>query len=117
MVVSYLEKLRDPRWQKKRLEILERDNWTCQLCADIRTTLHVHHFTYIPGKEPWEYPAENYITLCEDCHNTEAEERVEYESMLLAIFKEKRFLPEDIYNLVMDIMHSPSLRTLSIDGH
>lgn len=27
---TYAEKLKDPRWQKRRLEIFERDDWTCQ---------------------------------------------------------------------------------------
>ena len=26
--MSYSDKLKDPRWQRKRLEIFERDNWT-----------------------------------------------------------------------------------------
>jgi len=28
--LTYSEKLKDPRWQKKRLEILSRDNFTCE---------------------------------------------------------------------------------------
>lgn len=32
--MTYSQKLRDPRWQKKRLEILERDSFTCQHCHD-----------------------------------------------------------------------------------
>ena len=32
--MGYSEKLKDPRWQKKRLEILERDNFRCQYCGD-----------------------------------------------------------------------------------
>ena len=39
----YSEKLRDPRWQKRRLEILERDAWQCQACLSTAKTLHVHH--------------------------------------------------------------------------
>jgi hypothetical protein len=26
---KYSDKLKDPRWQKKRLQIMERDNWCC----------------------------------------------------------------------------------------
>lgn len=44
--MKYIEKLRDPRWQKKRLQILERDGFACQSCYDTETTLHVHHCTY-----------------------------------------------------------------------
>lgn len=116
MPSSYSEKLKDPRWQKKRLEILERDKWTCQRCASTDITLHVHHFEYNPGKEPWEYPPESLITLCEDCHESEGEERKDYESMLISALKDRRYLAEDIYNLVMDILHSPPEHTESIKG-
>jgi hypothetical protein len=66
--MTYAEKLRDPRWQKKRLEILNLDNWTCRICGDTETTLHVHHLLYIRGREPWNYVDEVFMTLCEDCH-------------------------------------------------
>lgn len=57
----------DPRWQKRRLEILERDNWTCYACGSKDDTLHVHHVMYC-GK-PWEAPASLLQTLCETCHS------------------------------------------------
>lgn len=31
---DYSQKLLDPRWQRKRLEILQRDDFTCQVCSD-----------------------------------------------------------------------------------
>ena len=65
---NYSELLKDPHWQKKRLEIFERDKWTCQLCGDKETTLHVHHKKYIKDKNPWEINNKYLITLCEDCH-------------------------------------------------
>lgn len=65
---SYSEKLRDPRWQKKRLEVLERDGWKCTSCGDSEETLNVHHIFYIPKKEPWDMPNGLLITLCENCH-------------------------------------------------
>ena len=64
-------KYKDPRWQKRRLEILERDDWACQKCFDPDSTLHVHHRYYEKDKEPWEYPDDALITLCEDCHEGE----------------------------------------------
>lgn len=66
--MTYSEKLKDPRWQKKRLEILERDKFTCKKCDDTETTLHVHHLKYQKGKNPWEYNKKDLITLCEHCH-------------------------------------------------
>jgi len=70
MVKTYSEKLKDPRWQKKRLEVLSRDNFTCQLCNDTKETLQIHHLKYIRGNEPWEYDLDNFKCLCESCHKT-----------------------------------------------
>lgn len=69
--MSYEEKLKDPRWQKKRLEIMERDKFTCQVCErgiNDGTPLNVHHLVYDKEKEPWEYASSDLITLCERCH-------------------------------------------------
>jgi len=68
---DYSEKLKDPRWQRKRLEILNRDNFTCVCCDDTTKTLHVHHIKYIYGREPWEYENELLETLCVDCHEAQ----------------------------------------------
>jgi hypothetical protein len=67
--MTYSKKLQDPRWQKKRLEILERDDFKCQNCSDTKNTLHVHHKIY--SGEPWETESKYLITLCEDCHSKE----------------------------------------------
>lgn len=67
---KYLEKLRDPRWQKKRLEILEYANWRCQICGNSKETLHVHHSYYEGRKDPWNYPNGSLICICESCHKT-----------------------------------------------
>jgi hypothetical protein len=66
--MNYSEKLKDPRWQRKRLEIMQRDDFTCQLCGDKESTLHVHNKSYNFGKDPWEYDDSNFITYCEICH-------------------------------------------------
>jgi hypothetical protein len=68
MSKSYSELLLDPRWQKKRLEVLERAGWACNDCSDAETTLHVHHVYYTKGKKPWEYPDSALIALCATCH-------------------------------------------------
>lgn len=70
---TYYEKLRSPQWQKKRLEIMQRDEFTCQQCFDKDTTLNVHHKNYTKGAEPWEYEDDNFITLCECCHKVNHE--------------------------------------------
>lgn len=71
--MSYAEKLRDPRWQRCRLSIFERDGWSCRNCGSGLAggrELHVHHVRYTAA-EPWEEPAENLRTLCVDCHEAE----------------------------------------------
>lgn len=63
----------DPRWQEKRLRIMDRDGFTCICCASTEKTLHVHHRAYEKGKRIWDTPEADLITLCEDCHeNVEA---------------------------------------------
>lgn len=64
---TYAEKLKDPRWQKKRLKILERDHWKCRDCDSGLSELQVHHCAY-SGRDPWEAPDDVLLTLCEDCH-------------------------------------------------
>lgn len=80
---EYSIKLKDPRWQKKRLEIFERDNWTCQYCGDKNNTLNVHHKDYDDNIEPWDYPDEWLITLCDECHEGELNDRLDIEKELL----------------------------------
>ena len=63
----YKDQLLDPRWQKKRLSILERDNWKCTYCDNDKSTLMVHHLIY-EHKFAWEADDENLITLCQKCH-------------------------------------------------
>lgn len=64
---KYAEKLEDPRWKAKRLEILKRDNCTCQWCGSTKN-LQVHHHYYVWGREPWEYDDKALITVCRRCH-------------------------------------------------
>jgi hypothetical protein len=68
---AYAELLKDPRWQKKRLEIFERDGWACRYCGNSKQTLVVHHKDYLPNLEPWDYLDDWLITLCEECHELE----------------------------------------------
>ena len=65
---TYRQLLRDPRWQRKRLEVFQRDNWMCQQCKATDRTLHVHHLRYHTGFLPWEYQFDDLVTLCEICH-------------------------------------------------
>lgn len=84
--MTYAEKLLDPRWQKKRLEILDRDHFTCQLCDDTTTTLHIHHLKYNPNRDPWDIANEFLITYCKHCHLV-IERKVRAEYPLLKVIK------------------------------
>ena len=66
--MAYKDDLKDGRWQKKRLEIMQRDEFKCTHCGDSTKTLNVHHKEYIKGKKPWDYDNSNFLCLCETCH-------------------------------------------------
>ena len=78
--MKYSEKLKDPRWQKKRLEIFNRDNFSCQICGDTESTLVVHHYKY--SGEPWESDEKYLMTLCENCHESEHKNLKENKELL-----------------------------------
>lgn len=110
--MTYAEKLKDPRWQKKRLEIMNRDNWTCQQCHLGIETLHVHHRYYLPGKDPWEYPDTLLVTLCESCHVNEEKDRKEAETAMFYALCKKGLLFGQIISLasVIDAVKEPFYR-------
>jgi hypothetical protein len=78
--MNYADQLKSPLWQKKRLEILERDKFTCQICLDTETQLHIHHQSYdnTYQTKAWEYPNHVYKTLCSDCHKAITDHLQEY---------------------------------------
>jgi len=100
---KYSEKLKDPRWQKLRLKVLERDEWSCFQCGEKELMLSVHHLYYMSGKEPWEYSKEDLITLCENCHTEEYEMRKDYEDDLLLILRQKRAMCADLGTIIQCI--------------
>ena len=102
--MTYSEKLRDPKWQKMRLEVMERDDFTCVQCGDSASTLNVHHCYYKYGRDPWEYEVDSLITLCETCHKYESEfVKSKPDRMSLdTFFKTKGFTSMDIEKLIND---------------
>lgn len=94
---TYSEKLRDPRWQRKRLSILERDGWACKRCGDNETTLVVHHFAY--SGEPWEVQDHLLLTICDRCHTDEHEYRAQNEKDFLKSFYAAGFLSCDLIEI------------------
>lgn len=66
--MTYYEKLKLPKWQMRRLEIMKRDDAICRRCGNGDKTLNVHHYYYKPKCDPWDYPDDALVTVCEDCH-------------------------------------------------
>lgn len=67
--MTYADKLKDPRWQRRRLEVFNRDSFTCQDCGNTKESLHVHHLGYTKG-EPWDTPGCLLRSLCWKCHES-----------------------------------------------
>lgn len=68
---AYSEKFKDPRWQQKRLEVFQRDEFKCRHCGSSERQLHAHHLYYVSGRDPWAYPLGSIWTLCDECHEYE----------------------------------------------
>jgi hypothetical protein len=92
--MTYSEQLKDPRWQKLRLEIMDRDGFACKTCGRKNRTLNVHHKRYIKGNAPWEYAAVDLVTLCEKCHKCVHQIADEFKTFLCAL------RPEVTYGVV-----------------
>lgn len=84
---TYKRRLADPRWQKRRLEVLNRDNFTCVLCGAKSIELQIHHEVY--NGEPWDVPIEKLHTCCADCHK--AITLIEKNHFKLPSFPDKSF--------------------------
>lgn len=95
-MTTYSERLKDPRWQKKRLEVLEREGWECMSCGSKQKTLHVHHCVYSKGLDPWDYD-HTLIALCEVCHT----ERGRLQTLLLA--STRKMTNENMKALIEDL--------------
>ena len=72
--LTYAEKLRDVRWKRRRDEMLRRSNWTCCECGTPLESgemdLQIHHTAYITALDPWDYPDELLVVVC-DWHHKE----------------------------------------------
>jgi len=72
---DFFENYKHPKWQKKRLEILERADFKCENCGESEEELSVHHGYYEKGKKPWEYNDFTFTCLCDPCHEQAEEHR------------------------------------------
>jgi len=60
-------KIKMSTWQKKRLEIFDRDGWECKLCKDNESILNLYQTTNSIVKV--EAKNKDIITLCEHCRD------------------------------------------------
>jgi hypothetical protein len=102
----YIQRLRDPRWQKRRLDILQRDDFSCQWCHHKNKELVVHHWWY--EGEPWEAPDEALMTMCVECHEEE-ERRWDSEQRLLMTLRKARIQRQSIDDFIDYLKEVPSM--------
>ena len=116
--MTYSELLRDPRWQKLRLEILQAANWKCEDCGGSDKSLEVHHCAYPSGKNPWECPAELLMAVCESCHI----KRQKFENSLredlgkICRFMSLAELEDEAFRLVREIADRQTARMAAAFG-
>lgn len=106
--LSYNEQIKSPHWQKRRLQILQRDNFTCQICGSTEKTLHVHHLCYRKDAKIWDCPDNTLITLCEDCHRMEHEMRSENDNSITNLIHDlsiSGFTNFEIVSILYKIAH------------
>lgn len=106
---SYVEKLKDPRWQKMRLKVMERDGFRCAICGDDTKMLAAHHRWYgqikdeetgnIRNRHPWEYDIKDLVTICSDCHESEHQYIEEYSKDIISLLKQMNFNFSDFSDL------------------
>ncbi len=99
---SYFEKLKHPKWQEKRLRIMERAGFVCEWCGSAENELHVHH-GYYERLDPWDYPDETLYCLCDKCHQ-------EAQTQKLTVHKEiARIHPKNLrecYRVIARFKHN-----------
>lgn len=101
-----MDKYKNPQWQRKRLQILERDNWSCTVCGSDKKQLHVHHRYYIQGRNVWEYDNDSLTTLCDSCHE------YEHKRDVLSTTSEQRHPKYEMLNRNLDFVEIPAGLTM-----
>ena len=69
---EYDRLLHEPQWYEFRQKIIKQHGNKCDWCGT-RYRLQVHHKYYLKTPdnkhvEPWDYPDNAMMCLCEDCH-------------------------------------------------
>jgi hypothetical protein len=101
--MEYSRKLQNPKWQKKRLEIMQRDKFKCIICGCNDKELHVHHRWYQFGKEIWDYPDTCFETLCFECHEY-IEMNIKDSTSDIQLMLRRTWLNQDDYNVICRLL-------------
>lgn len=96
---TYIQKLQDPRWQRKRLEIMQRDDFKCRHCNAVDKPLQIHHIAY-NFKDPWDIEDRLLISLCSECHDIETGAVKEAFSKLIQSIKLAGYMSNDVLQLL-----------------
>lgn len=103
---EYGDRLKHPKWQRKRLEIFNRDDFKCTHCGEDDKTLVVHHRKYVNKKYPWDYDNEDLTTLCQDCHEKYHSEIFTVEKIFKVIRdNQDQEVPEALFMKEADLLH------------
>jgi len=101
--MEYSRKLQNPKWQKKRLEIMQRDEFKCIICGCNDKELHVHHRWYQFGKDIWDYPNTCFETLCFECHEY-IEMNIKDSTSDMQVLLRRTLLNQDDYNVICRLL-------------
>lgn len=97
---SYSEKLSDPRWQRLRIKILNRDKNRCTYCQT-NENIQVHHLKYTG--EPWQAPESDLITVCDCCHRILEDFKTRFSDAKILAIKKLDYL-KDKHNVLYRVV-------------
>lgn len=101
--MEYSKKLSHPKWQKRRLERLSEENFSCQICNNENEELHVHHLYYDKDKDVWEYPNKALIVLCKTHHDYEHSIEMDVKNDLFDSFKRAGFTNSSLLHIIIGL--------------
>lgn len=70
-----------------RMEIFERDGFTCMMCGEQNTYLNAHHIFPFRDFPKLRLNKNNLVTLCIDCHNKTKSREYNFIPLFLDIIK------------------------------
>lgn len=85
-------------WSKKRLHVLQRDDWKCQLCGKPGNQVHHRNYRNCSDNKCFNCPEEDLITLCDECHATL--HAIKSESLKCGFFDEDHTIKLESNNMV-----------------